>query len=454
MADTALETTNTEDHTGLKDVPVDNGWPLVGNTIRAVSDPVGEAKRLMRKYGMVYGSRTFGQTVISMHSPEAAEFILMNRDGSFSNEMGWEPWLGRLFPKGLMLMDGMEHKAHRRIMGTAFKTAPMKHYLEGLNDEMPARMDAWGKDGNFAFYPAVKELTLDMASRVFLGLEKGEESEKVNQALTDMVAASITFVRVPIPGSQMKKGVDARAFMSRFLKEQIPLRRERGGDDMFSQLCTAESEDGERFTDQEIIDHMNFLWMAAHDTITSSMTTLVYRLGRHTDWQDKLREEIASLGMNDGRLQYDMLGQMELTDMAFKEALRLNPPVPMMPRRVVKETSFDGYRIPKGAVVSVAPLFAHKDKNQWENPYDFDPMRFTPDASKGRHKYAWIPYGGGVHMCLGLHFAVMQAKTILAHLLPRFDIALDCDEKVDFQIMPLIKPTNGLPVRMTPRTES
>lgn len=446
---TSTEATATPTTARLEDIPGERGLPFIGHTLKVLNDPEGFGRYMRGKYGPVYRSNSFFKDTVNIHGPEANEFFLMDKARNFSSEQGWWPYLGRLFPRGLMLLDFDEHKAHRHIMAAAFKTGPMRGYLERLNDAMPERIAAWGKEGHFEFYPAIKRLSLDMATTVFLGLEPGPETEKVNVALTDMVAASLGLVRVPIPGTLMHKGVKGRQFMIGFLQKLIPERRSSDATDIFTRLCQAQDEEGNKFTDQEIIDHMIFLWMAAHDTVTSSVTTLVYELGRNTDWQAKLREEIAGLGLNDGRLPYELLNKLVLTDYAFKEALRINPPVPGMPRKTVREVEFGGHRIPKDTIVGISPVAVHRDENIWDDPHAFDPMRFSPEGGvKTRHRYAWIPFGGGAHMCVGLHFAYMQAKVIMTHLLPHYDIVLPKDYKTEFQIMPLIKPKDGLPVTM------
>jgi len=431
------------------DIPGERGIPIFGHTFKMLKDPEGFHKSMKAKYGPVYRSNSFFRDAVSLTGPDAAEFMLMDRDRNFSSELGWAPYLKRLFPRGLMLMDFDEHKAHRHIMAAAFKTGPMKGYLERLNDDMPARIDEWGEKGSFEFYPAIKQLSLDMATSVFLGLEPGKENKGVNEALTNMVSAAMGLVRVPIPGTLMHKGVKGRKFMAEFLTKLIPERRNSDRSDLFTQLCRATDEDGKGFTNQEIIDHMNFLWMAAHDTITSSVTTLVYELGRHKNWQSKVRDEIKGLGLNDGRLPYELLGKLTLTEYAFKEALRMNPPVPAIPRKTVREIEFGGHRIPKDTLIGIGTVATHRDETLWDKPEVFDPMRFSPEGgAKTRHRYAWIPFGGGAHMCVGLHFAYMQAKVIMTHLLPRYSIELPDGYETEFQIMPLIKPLDGLPVTL------
>lgn len=433
----------------LMDIPGETGMPVFGSTFSLLKDPVAFGAYMRGKYGDVYRSRTFFRDNVTLLGPDANEFVLMDKGKNFSNELGWSPYLKRLFPRGLMLLDFDEHKAHRHIMAAAFKTGPMKGYLERLNDAMPERIAAWGKKASFQFYPAIKELSLDMATIVFLGLEPGPETEKVNKALTDMVSASLGVIRAPLPGTIMARGVKGRKFMIDFLMREIPNRRGKDLPDIFTQLCNAADDEGNSFTDQEIVDHMIFLWMAAHDTITSSVTTLVYELGRHPEWQIKLREEIKGLGLNDDRLPYDKMNNLVLTEYAFKEALRMNPPVPAMPRMTVRDVEFKGHAIPEGTIVGISTVSTHRDPAIWENPDDFDPMRFSPEGgAKTRHRYAWVPFGGGAHMCLGLHFAYMQAKVIMCHLLPHYQIELPQGYKTEFQIMPLIKPLDGLPVTL------
>lgn len=448
-ADTTADVSAGFDKEALFKIPGDTGLPFFGHTFKLLKDPVSFGRSMREKYGDVYRTYSFFKHNVSLVGPDANEFVLMDRGKNFSNELGWSPYLERLFPRGLMLMDFDEHKAHRHIMAAAFKTAPMKGYMERLNAAMPERIAEWGKRKSFQFYPAIKELSLDMATIVFLGLEPGPESNKINKALTDMVSASLGVVRVPLPGTIMRKGVKGREFMVDFLMQEIPKRRGTQGTDIFTQLVNAQDDEGNSFTDQEVVDHMIFLWMAAHDTITSSVTTLVYELGRHTDWQDKLREEIAGLGLNDDSLPYEKMKDLMLTEYAFKEALRMNPPVPAMPRMTVRDIEFRGHHIPKGTIVGVSNIMTHRDPDTWPEPEKFDPMRFSPEGgAKERHKFAWVPFGGGAHMCLGLHFAYMQSKVIMAHLLPHYAIELPAGYQTDFQIMPLIKPVDGLPVTL------
>lgn len=434
----------------LRDIPGEDGLPIVGNTLRMLRDPVGFGKRMIATYGPVFRNNAFGAPTVVLTGPEANELVLFDRERLFSSEQGWGPLLNLLFPRGLMLMDFDAHRADRRVMAVAFKPEPMRHYAQTLNAGIARTVAGWG-DRPMRFYDAVKQLTLDLAAESFLGMELGPEAKRINQAFVDEVQASIAPVRIPIPGTRMRRGVKARAYLTALFKREIPARRAGEGQDFFSQFCRATGDDGQPLAASAIADHMNFLMMAAHDTITSSATSLVMLLGRNPEWQEKLRAEIAGLGLNEaGALPYGQLDRLELTDMAFKEALRLIPPVPSVPRRAIRDFEFAGFRIPAGTTVSIGVAHTHLLPELWPEPKRFDPLRFTPEAVRARHKYAWVPFGGGAHMCLGLHFATMQIRILTAQLLSRYRIELDEGAGAKWQAWPIPRPADGLPLRFVP----
>ena len=301
------------------------------------------------------------------------------------------------------------------------------------------------------FYPAMKQLTLDLAATSFLGADIGPEVDEVTNAFVDMVAASVAVIRKPLPFTQMGRGVKGRERIVAYFSEQIPIRREKGGDDLFSQLCHATHEDGALLSTQDIVDHMSFLMMAAHDTLTSSLTSFVGELAANP----RMAGEAARRGQRrwvaaDEPTNFDNLEAMPLSEMAFKEALRLKPPVPSMPRRAVRDFTFKGYAIPAGTMVGVNPLFTHHMPEIWPDPEKFDPMRFTDEAQRNRHRFAWVPFGGGAHMCLGLHFAYMQAKCFARHFLQNLEVSLEPGYTPDWQMWPIPKPRDGLRVVLKP----
>lgn len=438
----------------LAHIPGDEGWPVIGRTLSVLADPKGEVERMSKRFGHVYRSRVLGETSVSLLGPDANEMILMDQTKLFSSTHGWGSILGLLFPRGLMLLDFDEHRVHRRAMSFAFKSGPMKSYLAQLDAGIAARMAQWrAAPGPMLFYPAMKQLTLDLAATSFLGTEIGPDVDKVTRAFVDMVAASVAPIRNPWPGTQMARGVKGREIIVQYFSEQIPIRRAKGGDDLFSQLCQATHEDGALLSTQDIVDHMSFLVMAAHDTLTSSLTQFVSMLAANPEWQQKLRDEVAALGLKNGEpLPFEKLEAMPLTEMAFKEAMRMKPPVPSIPRRAMRDFTFKGYDIPAGTLVGMNPLFTHHMKEHWSDPDTFNPLRFTDEATRARHRFAWVPFSGGAHMCLGLHFAYMQAKCFTLHFLRNLDVSIEPGYRPEWQMWPIPKPKDGLRVILTARS--
>lgn len=385
----------------LTHIPGDEGWPIIGKTFQVLADPKGHIEANGAKYGPVYRTHVFGETNVVLLGPEANELVMFDQHKLFSSTHGWNKVLGLLFPRGLMLLDFDEHRLHRKALSVAFKSGPMKSYLSDLDRGIAARVAQWkAKPGEMQLYPAMKQLTLDLAAASFLGADIGPEVDEINRAFIDMVAAAVA----PI---------------------------------------------GALLSEQDIIDHMSFLMMAAHDTLTSSLTSFVGELAANPDWQERLRTEVRALGLAaDAPSSFDDLEKMPLSEMAFKEALRIKPPVPSMPRRAMRDFSFKGFTIPAGTAVGVNPLYTHHMKDIWEEPDCFDPLRFTEEAQRNRHRFAWVPFGGGAHMCLGLHFAYMQAKCFARHFLQNIEVSLEPGYKPDWQMWPIPKPRDGLKVRV------
>lgn len=433
----------------LDHIPGKDGWPIIGNTLDLINNYTDFVRQMYQQYGPVYRSRGFGGRSVSMLGPDANELVMFDREKLFSSEQGWGPVLNLLFPRGLMLMDFDHHRADRKTLSIAFKPEPMRHYADSLNEGIKRRVATWGGK-EFAFYPAIKELTLDLAATSFLDIPWGPEADKVNTAFVDMVQASIGVVRVPMPFTAMGRGVQGRKYLLEYFTHMVPERRAKGGKDIFSQFCQAKDENGEFLAVDVLVDHMIFLMMAAHDTITSSLTSMVWLLAQNPDWQDRLRAEMLAVAPAGEGVGHNALNELELTEWAFKEALRMVPPVPTLPRRALRDFEFGGYKIPAGATVAISPAFTHLMEEYWPNPHKFDPMRFSPEQVRGRHKYAWVPFGGGAHMCLGLHFAYMQAKIFLHHVLTQYQIEMADGYQPEWALLPIPRPKDGLKLTFKP----
>jgi cytochrome P450 len=428
-------------------IPLVKGLPVVGNLFKFLRDPLGNAQSL-EAHGNVVRSKTFFETV-TLLGPDANQFVLHDREGNFSSRGGWYYWIDAVFPGAIMAMDDPQHKHQRRIMQSAFKRSAMERYVQDMGPVIEAVLNTWpvGKEQPFKVFPQIKALTLNIAARVFMGMALGREADRMNQAFIDTVEASLALLRKPVPPFGMWRGVRARRFLVQTMRARLTEKRAVEGPDLFSQLCHARSEDGEAFSDDEIVNHMIFLMMAAHDTTTSTLTTMFYCLARQPEWQDKLRAD--ALAVPTPHLPFSALAAQERCEWVMKEALRMYPPLTSIPRKATKACEFGGFQLRKGAPVGISPIHTHHMPSIWTRPNEFDPERFSPArAEHRRHPYAYLPFGGGAHLCIGQHFADMEVKAVMHQVLRRFRFTVPAGYRMPYQLVPIAKPRDGLPVQL------
>jgi cytochrome P450 len=401
-----------------------------------------------RKYGNAVSAPLGIINMVNLFGPDANRLVLLDQERIFSARKPWMDIMGRIFPDGLLLLDGDEHKRDRKIMHTAFTRPALRGYAEQMNSIVEQEIEDWIEPGaTFHAFPKLKELTLTMAAKIFVGIELGPKTRKLNQAFEDLVAASMSIIKLRIPGLEFYRGLKGREFMIEFIGGMIEEKRAGDSSDIFSHLCRTETEDGERFGDQQIIDHMSFLMMAAHDTTTSTLTSIFYELGRHPEWQERLREESNTFGSD--HLSFDGMVQFPQVELVMKEVLRRFPPLPIIPRVNTEEFEFDGFRVPKSSMVVISPLHTHYMDEWWDDPQKFDPERFSPErAEDKRHSHSFVAFGGGPHMCLGLRFAETQVKVVLHHVLQKYRWSVPAEYTMPVQQAPISKPQDGLPLKL------
>ncbi|ETA04566.1 MULTISPECIES: cytochrome P450 [Gordonia] len=412
-------------------------------------DPFGFADRRRAQFGNVSGLNAFGVQMVMTGNPRAAQELLMNKDRAFANGPAWSYFIGPFFNRGVMLLDFDEHRHHRQILQQAFGTTALKGYLQEMQPMIAERVAEFPV-GSVKLFDQFKALTLDLALEVFLGLNlPRDEADRINKAFIDTVRAGVAYVRKPVPGGRWWKGLRSRKVLEEFFYANIAAKRARETPDLFSVLCHAETDEGHSFADEDVVNHMIFVLMAAHDTSTITMTQMAYNMAKHPEWQDRARAESLELGPE---LGYDALAGMTALDLVMKESLRLCPPVPAQPRMAVKDTSIEGFYVPEGTIVTTSSLSSHRDPEFFTNPDMFDPERFGPERAEDKsHRFAWMPFGGGVHKCIGLYFGQMEIKTIMHHLLRGYEWSVPADYVLPMDYSALPVPKDRLPVTLRRR---
>jgi cytochrome P450 len=413
--------------------------------------PVQHSTWLRAQYGDVYRMHVFGTEMYILSGPEAFEQVFVNRDKVFASGPAWSHFIGPFFTRGLMLLDFEEHLHHRRIMQSAFSNDALRRYHALVRPHIVRRLADWAEVDHPRLQRMFKDLTLDLALEVFVGVELSTaERARINAAFIDAVRAGTSIVRRPLPGGigPWSRGLAARRVLEDFFRAALPDKRRRGGDDLFAQLCRAQDDEGNEFTDDDVVNHMIFLLMAAHDTTTTTMTSMAYQLARAQDWQDRCRAECLALPDP----TYDEALGLTSLDLVMKESLRMCAPVPSIPRVATRETVIGGYRIPAGTMVANSPYAHHHLEEIWPDPNRFDPERFTPERAEDKvHRTAFVPFGAGVHKCIGMYFAGLQVRAVFHELLTRYRWTVPAGYEMPLDLVALPVARDGLPVTLEPR---
>ena len=152
--------------------------------------------------------------------------------------------------------------------------------------------------------------------------------------------------------------------------------------------------------------------LAGHDTTSTTLTYALWALGHNSQLQDRVADEVVQLG--DRPLTPDDVPRLGYTVQVLHEALRLCPPAASLTRLIMQDIAVDGYRVEAGTFAVVGIYAMHRDPELWEDPLTFDPDRFSPQRSKGRSRWQYLPFGGGPRSCIGDHFAMLEATLALA----------------------------------------
>ena len=431
----------------LSHLPGATGLPFMGDTIRFLKKPQELFNRKQRQYGNIFKYRMFGREYVCIMGAEGNRFVLVEQTKHFSSKEGWV-LINELFHGGLMLQDGDEHKQHRGILQAAFKKEALQHYLEAMNPLIQEYSKKFVQQPEIKVFPCIKELTLQLAGKVFFDLDFSNNLQPINQAIINMVHASITPLHINLPFTTYGKGMQGRKVLQAYFSGIIKERRQQPGNDMLSNLCLAKDDAGNTLSDDEIIDHLIFFIMAAHDTTASSLTSIIYELAVHQNWQQHLREECRLLSIDtitDGRILQQNLDALEKTGWVIKETLRLHPPLILIPRKAHKDMQFENTNIPAGTNVTVLLYHNHQNSNYWSDPHSFDPNRFSAQINEHKNcPHAYAPFGAGQHFCLGHAFADLQMKLVLYHLLKNYTWQLPGNYQPVYTHIPIQHPKDGL----------
>jgi cytochrome P450 len=422
----------------LGNIPGPKGWPVLGNLHRLLPNPLPYLEKLHEQHGNVFFANfAMNRKAIFLLGPDAAEMVLVRAKSSISNRLAYVEQAKTLGEQGVLFRDGMDHRAIRQRMNPAFKPTALKGYLKGMNDRIARRISNWSAGDQPRIASDIRGLTLDIAGHVIAGARIEAEHEVVISHFLNMINASASFGPT-MPGTTKWKATRGRAYMDRYFREQITERRTRSAPDLFTAICNPAPD--QRLDDNEIVHNMIGLLVAGYETTSITIMMMLHFLARHPQWQERMRLEFEQT-QSYGAMSFESLDKLVQAEWVLKETLRLNPPLPFLPRRVIETFEFEGHEIPKGSNLIISPAIIHRMSSLYRNPEDFCPERFAePRAEHKAHSCAWIPFGKGSHACIGMHMARLEVKAFFSQFLVRFRVETRHQGKLRMRHVPVQGP--------------
>ncbi len=409
-------------------MPGSFGLPLIGNTIDAITNQELFYWQRQQECGNVFKVSLpilFGN-IACLIGPDANRFVLKDGVDRLSSRLGNKGLEPILTQDTILLKDGEEHRTGRKLILPVFHRQAVSSYFDTIQSVVTEAMADWGERSEIDLSTELSKLTLTVVVKIFLGSENTEEVAQVSEWFTTLVdSVRGNFIRWDIPLTDYGRGQAARRKIGDYIRQVIQDKATRGdlhqSTDVLSLLVNTVDEDGNKFTETQVINQAIGFLFAGNDTTSSLMSWLLFELGNSPQWRQKLRDECQQV-MDNEPISINHLRQLPNITNAIKEGERLYPPAFVISRMATADIEYDGYLIPKGWYICIFPMLTHRMPEIYQNPDIFDPDRFAPPREEDKkYPYSLVGFGGGVHSCVGMELAQMEMKVILATLLQKYD---------------------------------
>ncbi len=428
--------------------PEPKSSPLV-QTLRWGLRPLPFMQECRERFGDSFSVKflSFERPMVMISDPVAIKALYTERAHGLppGRDIILKPILGE---RSLLILEGADHLAHRKLMLPPFHGERMRSYGPVLEEIVDAEIDSWPLGEEFAIHPRMQSITLEAILRVVFGVAEGPRLERLRVVLTNVLEETAS------PFSQLI-GLATRRFGGRgpwgkfeaqlnavdeLLYAEIAEHRARGDfeerEDILSLMMQARFEDGGEMSDTDLRDQLMTLLLAGHETTATALAWTFDLLLRHPTQLARLRESLEA-------------GEDEYLRAVITESLRLRPVVPLAGRRLAADLVADGLTLPAGTDVTPAIWLTHTRADVYPEPFAFKPERFLED---GPDTYAWIPFGGGIRRCIGAAFAEFEMRIVLREVLGRCELqkVSPAPEKIGRRNITL-SPKDGTPVVVTAR---
>lgn len=461
MATTATSTTATTPTTAPL-APSVPGLPLLGSMVDFRRDILAAMQAGWQARGDLTRHRLGPVTVHGVSSPELAGEVLTN--SAVYGKLGADNPLRLVLGTGLLTSSDHESwMRNRRMMQPIYSRASIANMFAMMvtcTEDMLTRLATTYRAGDpLDLHKEMMRVTLDIVSRCMFSTSAAETIDVIGPDAVD-IAINYAFQRLQNPLSLPSRWPTPRN--RRFQRVMTGLdelmygmvARRRAGEtrqDLLDMLLAARDADtGEGMTDRELRDEIITTFAAGHETTAITLTWTFYLLSQHPQTLRRIQREVdAALG--DRLPTLADLPNMPYTLQAFEESMRLYPSAPIVPRLTAKDTVLGGRHIPAGSRMLVNLYNIHRHPNHWPDPERFEPARFGADERKGQHRFAYLPFGAGPHLCIGKHFALMEAHLLLAALVQRYEFRHLPSHPVVNHATITLRPKYGMVMTMHPR---
>jgi cytochrome P450 len=368
-----------------------------------------------------------GQQRVTMIGPEANRFVMHTHRQHFSHDLGWSPFVGETFGRGLLNMDDPDHAVHRKMWNPAFAAAYMDAYLPVMQRVIEEHTSTWPSRGEIDLYSESREITFDIAAAALAGFDTGEQVDHLRRLFATLLHGFDDDADMSYEEAWAKFNA-ARNELIMMLIVMIHERRnaptEERPRDVLGLIVHAHDDQGNALSDEQVLGHLAILLVAGHETTTTLATWALYLLSTMPEHHTRLMQELdAARDGSSGPLSIDKLRSLKALDNFVRETGRLYPPVINVPRGVSEEVEFAGYTIPAGTQVRLALGGCHRLPTVFHDPDRFDPDRFAPPREEDKqYPYSLVTFGGGPRVCIGQHFANIEVKALIAHVLSRYTL--------------------------------
>jgi cytochrome P450 len=422
-----------------------------------VRDPLAYLRRVAGEHGGVVSLSPYGRRIYLVVDPGGVQHVLSERAERYQKHELTRDRMGAFLGRSVVVTEGAEWRRQRRQMQPSFDRARLDALAPLMADAASRAVATWEPTA-FDLGEKMKALTLAIASRGLFGQDLSGEAAVIAPAVQvaqEHVArrmrsfTGLVDRALPLLDGRFRQ---ARAAMDEVVARAVrDRRRAPAGDDLLcALLAVRDEESGAPLDEAEIQDQVRGLLVAGFESTATVLTWSFYLLARNPAVARQLEEEVDTVLAGRAPSRED-LPRLRLARRTFEETLRLYPPVWMTLRTPLEDDEVSGFRLPAGSLVLLSPYVTQRHPAWWPDPDRFDPGRFTPEASRGRPRFATFPFGGGPRVCLGAAFALMEAQVILATVAQRLRLELADAREVEVNPLATLQPRAPITMRAVPR---